>query len=150
MFTLTCGAAMVSCQSDRGTTLAHVGGLVVPSSAAEVVRSIEAVSEVSGSSGQVVVYSAQVLIAPDRLFKAAQSSGRDKLPTAVVVRPDQIELFRAYAKLAMAAGVLKAAFLSEQQAREWVDQAVLVEAYRRSRAGRHQSERADLQKAYPF
>ena len=142
MLTLTCGAAMVSCRSDRGTTLARVGGLVVESAAGEIIRSIESVSADCGAVGQVVVYSAQVLISPDRLFAAAQATGRDKLPTAIVVGPEQIELFRAYARLALQAGVLKAAFLTEQRALEWVEQAALVEAYRRSRAGLHQSRRA--------
>ncbi len=149
MFTLTCGAAMVSCQSDRGTTVARVSGLVVATAVGEIVRSIEDLSAQRGASGQVVVYSAQVLISPDRLFAAAQATGREKLPTALVVGPDQIELFRTYARLALQVGVLKAAFLTEQQAREWVEQAALVHGYRRSRAGQHQSRRAGCQEEYP-
>jgi hypothetical protein len=149
MFTLTYGMAAVSCRSDRGTTLARVGGLVVESAAGEIVRAIEGLSAQCAASGQVVVYSAQVLISPDRLFEAAQASGRAKLPTALVVGPDQIELFRAYSRLALQAGVLKAAFLTEQEAREWLDQAAAVHAYRLARGAQRQSARASSRAEYP-
>ena len=149
MFTLTHGMAAVSCRSDRGTTLARVRGLVVPSSVGQIVRSIEGLSAECGASGQVVIYSAQVLISPDDLFSAAQASGRDKLPTALVVSSEQIDLFRAYARLALRAGVLKAAFLTEQEARVWLDQAAAVHAYRLARGAQRQSARASSPAEYP-
>ena len=146
MQTFKHGTAKVLCLARGGVTYARVSGLVMGATAGVVISSIAGLSSAEEATGQVVVYDAPVLLAPDSLFAVAKSGG-GSLPTALVVGPDQIDMFRAYSRLAMQAGILKAVFLTETLAFEWVAQAALVHAYQLSHAAPGQSRPTNSRKA---
>lgn len=139
MKTFTRRTASVSYEAVGRIGVAHIGGFVTEAVAGGVIGEIKSLSADACATAQVVIYQAQVLMTPDHLFAAAQGSGRDKLPTALVVDMGQISMFRDYARMCMQAGALKAAFLTVEQAMEWVVQAELVQAYRLSRGLPNQS-----------
>lgn len=71
----------------------------------------------------------------------AQRHGVTLAPTALVVSGDQMPMFSEYCRASMAAGVLKAAFLSVDDALRWASrQAAVREHWQRLRAGMQSSQ----------
>ena len=124
-----CGAASAVVTSDSGVTVARVSGVVTAASAGDLIARISARARLGGALANVVFYdSALMAVTHDRLLAASRvSSG--STPTAIVASADQMPMFTSYAAAAMGAGILKAAFATEAEARRWASQQAEVRAY---------------------
>jgi hypothetical protein len=112
--------------------LARISGVVTPSAAGQIIQDSPAWGGKQQALANVVIYrDSAVAIGADHLLSVAdqvQRFGVRFLPTALVVSPEQLPMFRAYADLASACGVLKAAFLSLDDAQRWAAQQAVVAA----------------------
>lgn len=83
---------------------------------------------------------AGIALGPNELLATAQAElGNGVPPTVFVVGADQLPLFKEYADLAMAAGVIKAAVSSMEQAQAWAASKAPVYAWRQERDRRLES-----------
>jgi hypothetical protein len=119
--------------------LARISGVVTPSAAGRIIRDSPAWGGKRTALANVVIYSeSAVAIGADHLLSVADQAQRFGVrlaPTALVVSPEQLPMFRAYADLSMACGILKAAFVRLDDAQRWAArQAVVAEEWLRMRA----------------
>lgn len=119
------GAASAILTRDQGVIVSRVYGVVTSEAAHQLIAHITAF----GGLANVVRYdSAVVTIAPDRLLEISRGASGGT-PTAVVASADQLGMFSAYAASAMNAGILKAAFATDTEARSWASQQAAVRAH---------------------
>lgn len=119
--------------------LAKVSGVVTPAAAAKIIRDSPAWGGRRPALANVVIYAdSAVAIGADHLLSVAdqaQRFGVSFVPTALVVSPEQLAMFRAYTNLSMACGILKASFLCLEEAQRWAArQAVVAEEWARMRS----------------
>jgi hypothetical protein len=119
--------------------LARISGVVTPSAAGRIIRDSSGWGGKRTALVNVVDYSGSaVAIGADHLLSVAdqaQRFGVQIVPTALVVSAEQLPMFRAYADLSMACGILKAAFLRLDDAQRWAArQAVVAEEWARMRS----------------
>lgn len=140
LVTKTIGLASIRTKPDADIASHYVGGVVTPRNIGGLVTSA---CEVQSLAMVVSYESAVVAIQPDAMFASAwRPGGRTftlEQPAALVVRPDQLSVFREYARTALSHGVIRAAFTSAEQAFRWAAeqaevQAHLIEAVRRLKA----------------
>lgn len=120
-------------------TLAKISGVVTPAAAGRIIKDSQAWCDQRRAMANVVIYSeSAVAIGADHLLSVAdqaQRFGVRIVPTALVVSPEQLPMFRAYANLSMACGILKAAFLRLDDAQRWAaQQAAIGEEWARMRS----------------
>lgn len=122
------GLASISTVVDRRIGVHRVSGVVTPNSIAGLVQHARR----DPSPVMVVSYvEAAIAIEPDKMFSYAWRSGEEaapmEAPAALVVRPDQLALFRQYAQTALHSGILRAAFTSTDEARSWASEQAAVQ-----------------------
>ena len=120
-----CGAASAVVWHDQGLIVSKVCGLVTEAAASQLIARISAFA---GLANVVRYDSAVVTISPQRLLEISRGAG-GSAPTAVVASADQIGMFSAYAASAMSAGILKAAFATDAEARRWASRQAEVRAH---------------------
>jgi hypothetical protein len=118
--------------------VARVAGVVTPAAAGGIIADSPGWGGKGSALSNVVIYrDATVAIGLGHLLSVAgqaQRFGVRIAPTALVVSPEQLPAFKAYADLSMANGILRAAFLSLEEAHRWAArQAVVAEAWQAMR-----------------
>jgi hypothetical protein len=121
---------------DGGIAGYTITGLVTPSSAPLVLADCQDRVGAWGSSGLVASYAdAALSIDADALLASALQvvahGGHLALPTALVVRPDDLVMWNTYADLIARHGILRGVFVDPHAARRWVTlQAQVLQADR--------------------
>ena len=149
MQTFTYATASVHVAALGRVAIGRVTGLVTISTAGQIMQ--DEARWIGGQQlAQIIDCSAAgvALAANDLLATAQRKLDGGGPPTVFIVGLDQLPLFERYADLAMACGVLKAAFSSERDAQQWAQMAAKVHQYRIDRARRRQSKPSNLQTAY--
>jgi len=119
-----------------------VSGEVAPASIGSVLAANDDWIRMAGIAAQVVSYrNAKVGIEPDSLCRSVLTAAKGPategiaVPTALIVREDDAEMWRLYCWLMAQHGIQRQAFTSVEEAFRWTrDRAVLVEAQRRYRS----------------
>ena len=128
MDTISCGSASgVLRLGDDGIGTVAVSGLIVPSNfLALAVLSMRAAVERGAVA--LLYRNEAVAICSDPVSMTAAyptlAPALRALPVALVINPTHAEIFARVVQRAGAAGLLRRAFLSEAEAREWVARAV--------------------------
>jgi hypothetical protein len=118
--------------------IAQIGGVITPDGAAAIIRDSVGWGGLGGRPMvKVVDYSmAAVALTYDQLLISAGQVGmlRCVPAAAIVATPETYGLFRSYAAASTAGGVLKAVFLSIDEAVRWAArQAVVLDHWQRRR-----------------
>jgi hypothetical protein len=117
-------------------------GEVAPRDAAAILADCQDFIERNEAHGLIADYShARVLLDADSLHRSAVGvvahGGALALPTALLVRPDELPMWRTYCDLMARSGIVRAAFISEPDARDWALREARIHAldlaWRRSR-----------------
>lgn len=110
--------------TDSGISVFLVAGIVTPDASLEVIRDNADWMKTTRSVGQVVRYDtcamaidAKSLLVSAKLVAATNRSL--ETPTALLVHPDQYELFSTYADLMAESGILRSVFLDLNEALGW-------------------------------
>lgn len=118
----------ISTSAEAGYSFYSVTGVVTPRSIGQLVD--YACSK--ADAAMVVSYeNAVIAIEPDELFSYAWAQ-RDpahpmEAPAALVVRLDQLSLFRQYADAALQNGLIRATFTARDEACAWAAQQAVVQ-----------------------
>lgn len=125
------GAAQVRSTIDCGVSITKVCGLLLPDTFGQLLADNARWLDDSGALGQVARYDhAAVATTQDELMRrAAQVVLADpalEVPTALVVAPDALAMWRAYADFMCQRGVLRVAFVDLQAALDWAQQEAAV------------------------
>lgn len=118
------GAARVRSSIDCGVSTTQVCGLLMPDSFGALLADNARWLRQAGAHGQVARYDrAAVATTQDELMRRAdlvlRSNRALQVPTALVVTPDALGMWRAYADFMCQRGVLRAAFVDPEQALRW-------------------------------
>lgn len=126
----------------QGIGVGEVTGVVTLDVAGQLIATSNSLMFDYGACSQIVSYrGAAVLTTSEELFSKAAGihTACETVPTALVVSVDQLEMFREYCRLAMHAGIEKAAFLTIGEAQRWAGVHAQIHAWRMEHLGRLQS-----------
>lgn len=109
---------------DCGLAVFSATGIITPSIAGSVLADCQSALGDWRSDGLVASYrDADMRIDPDRLLghalEVVADGGRLALPTALVVKRDDLPMWRTYADLMARAGILRGVFTDYDQALRW-------------------------------
>jgi hypothetical protein len=126
---------------ESGLAVIRTEGIVTSDTAAAVLASCQATVTDWASDGLMADYvQARLDIEPDRLMRSAleimeRGDRRLALPTALLVRADDLPMWRGYARLMAQGGVLRGVFTDHHAALAWTRrQAAIFSADRLSRS----------------
>ena len=133
MKTIDCGAAAVRVLRQGDVVVAQVVGVVTVASATRVIASRPMWQE-RAALACVVLYDRAVVAvrAQDLVRAAAQGPCADPsqvAPAAIVSAVQDVAMWREYARLSLARGVIKAAFLTSEDAEAWASRQARAMAY---------------------
>lgn len=116
--------ARASVIADQGITALQFVGQLCPANGRRMVEVLEHHVGVSGSAAMVSDYTrADLAQSAGALIRGARSALRSgthlRVPSALIVRADDLPLWRHYCQGVGAFGALRAAFVTEQAARAW-------------------------------
>lgn len=124
---LKCATASVLARADQGLVIAVVDGDVTLESAPLIVAG--AARWPGQRLAHVVSYEgARVDLSAEDLFRSVMLAEPGDTPTAFVVSPSQLAMFRKYSQMHADRGTLKAAFTNFEAARRWAANQALVRA----------------------
>lgn len=125
--------ATASATGSIAGSIAHVGivGIVTPSVSADLLGDNADWIQSLGAFGQVAIYdSAMMMLDPHRMLANARASANVnralEVPTALLVRPEQLELFTTYALMMLEHGIVRAAFDRYEPALAWAQQQAVI------------------------
>lgn len=133
------GVAMSDLWDDGGIAVMKTAGLLIPSTAPQIIRNCGQQLARWGSVGLMAHYqNADLRINPDDMFAGAIGPARiaagRSLPVALVVKREDLDAWRVYARLMARNGVLRGVFTDDAQALRWTrQQAAIFSADRVSR-----------------
>jgi hypothetical protein len=115
------GKASYELASD-GIVDVRMSGLIVPSNAGALSASVLDVVSDQGATGVLSSLETAMLALPpiDPRHYAYVPSGMRGVPVAVLVSPQQIHLYQDVAQAAATMGTIRRAFLSREEAQEWL------------------------------
>lgn len=128
--------------ADQGIASIHIDGLVTDKSSSELLGACHVDLDLLRPAAMVAAYdSAQMGVTAHTLLSSARRAMPDgsllRIPTALVVNPDDLEMWRTYCYLQGMFGIMRAAFTDHNAARAWAaDQAALRAAQLRYLAAR--------------
>jgi hypothetical protein len=125
--------------ADEGIVEVRMSGLIVPSNAAALSASVLDVVSDQGASGVLSSLQTAMLALPpiDPRHYAYVPPEMRGVPVAVLVSPQQLHLYLDVAQAAASMGTIRRAFLSREEAQEWLrEQARALAANRVWRPGR--------------
>jgi hypothetical protein len=125
--------------TDEGIVEVRMSGLIVPSNAAALSALVLDVVSDQGATGVLSSLQPAMLALPpiDPRHYAYVPPGMRGVPVAVLVSPQQLHLYMDVAQAAAAAGTIRRAFLSREEAQDWLrEQARALAANRVWRPGR--------------
>lgn len=134
------GAVATELSTSDGLATICVDGVVSTVGVAALLGRCELDLRLSGASALVARYeAARIEISADSLALAAghvmDGGAMLRMPTALVVRSDDVDMWRTYCDLQGRRGILRRAFVCENLARQWAAQhAALWEAQSKFRA----------------
>lgn len=119
-----CGSARTVYWTDQQSATIQISGEVCATSAGLLLAGCEQDMRLTRPRALVAHYErARLIVTPDNLAEAAtqvmHADAALRLPTALVVRPDDFEAMRAYCEIMGAQGILRAAFTDAVKARQW-------------------------------
>lgn len=120
------GALETSMTVDQSVAVISVHGVVSPQVADAYLGRCELDLSLTRAQALVAHYDqAQLNISAEALLRSAQQAMAGdavlRLPTALVIRPEDAEMWRLYCDLQGRAGVMRQAFTSEHRARQWAE-----------------------------
>ena len=124
--------------TDEGIVEARMSGLIVPSNAGALSALVLDVVAEQGAVGVLSSLQTAMLALPpiDPRHYAYVPSAMRGVPVAVLVSPQQLHLYLDVAQAAAAAGAIRRAFLSREEAQDWLrEQARALAANRVWRQG---------------
>jgi len=114
----------------EGIGFYRVGGVFTPQSAPHVLATNHEWLTAERLPAQIVSYErAALAVTPDEIFQAARAvigaskTGGMLTPTALLVSRGDLPMWRAYCWMMAQAGVARAAFVTEDLARQWAAEA---------------------------
>ena len=125
---LSYSGATVQADEIDGLVVASVCGDVSEAAAGQIIGDQRNWAK-SPLAQVVTCQSSRISVCAETLFKVAQRARTTTTPTALVVLPDQYEMFRAYVQMHVAQGIYKAAFVSALEAHQWAAQQAAVQSY---------------------
>jgi hypothetical protein len=132
-----CGTARTVYWTDQQSATIRIDGEVCATSAGLLLAGCEQDMRLTRPRVLVAHYEhARLVVTADSLAQAAvqvvHPGAALRLPTALVVRPDDFEAMRAYCDIMGRQGILRAAFTNAAEARQWAaEYAALWEAQAR-------------------
>lgn len=116
--------ATVSREIDQGLSVCLVKGVVTPAVAHQMAAGNQRWLARAGVCGQVAICTESLFaVGGDQLLAAAKSVARRHpylaVPTALVVKPQDLEFFRSYSWLMAQQGIGRAPFTDLEAARRW-------------------------------
>lgn len=125
------GPAHAEAWGDCGLSVFRTHGVVQPSTVGRILSSCQGAMGEWETAGLVADYrNAYLRIDADGLLQSAlqvvHAGGALALPTALVVKPDELQLMKTYAHLMARNGIMRGVFTDSDEALRWVRQQAQV------------------------